>query len=152
MRSIICFAFILFSISTTAQTPSYQPYFSAVVVSDVVKAAAWYGAVFDLKEKTRITDPNGAHDIAIMESGVMALELLQLKGSLTRKEILAGKPENTQIQGHFKFGFKVTDMNAWLEKLKRLKVEVPRVYTDGATKKRNFLVQDPDGNLLQFFE
>jgi predicted enzyme related to lactoylglutathione lyase len=151
MRSIF-FGFLVLSTLATAQTPSYQPYFFAVVVSDVEKAAKWYGDVFDLKEKTRITDPNGAHDIAIMESDVMVLELLQLKGTVMKKEALTGRPEGTQIQGHFKIGFKVKDINAWLEHLKTLKVDVPRVYTDSNSRKRNFLVEDPDGNLIQFFE
>jgi hypothetical protein len=45
----------------------------------------------------------------------------------------------------------VADMNAWISHLKKFNVTVDRIYKD-ASNKRNFLVPDPDGNLVQFFE
>ena len=96
-------------------------------------------------------DPNHDYRIFILESPQFVLELLELKGSLTRKNLLEGKPAGTQIQGHFKIGFKVAEMNDCLKRLADLKINVPQIWTDN-TKKRNFLITDPDGNLIQFFE
>jgi hypothetical protein len=55
------------------------------------------------------------------------------------------------MQGHFKIGFRIADMDACLKHLVALKIIVPQVWTDAKTKKRNFLIKDPDGNLVQFF-
>jgi len=130
----------------------YVPYFSAVVVSNVDSSAKWYQAVFAMTVKNKMEDTNHDYRIFILESSQFVLELLELKGSLTRKNLLEGKPAGTQIQGHFKIGFKVAEMDDCLKRLASLKINVPQVWTDTATKKRNFLITDPDGNLIQFFE
>ena len=97
-------------------------------------------------------DEGTGYRVVILESPNFSLELLQLNGSLKAKDLLKGKPEDTKIEGHFKIGFKVPDMDACLRYLKSLKIDVPRVWQDANTGKRNFLITDPDGNLLQFFE
>jgi predicted enzyme related to lactoylglutathione lyase len=130
----------------------YIPNFSAVVVSNLNASVQWYKSVFDLKTKNEMNDPNGSYKITILESPTYSLELLELRGSLMQKEILKGKPDDIKIQGHFKIGFKASDMDACLKHLSNLKVNVPQVWTDGTTKKRNFLISDPDGNLIQFYE
>ena len=88
----------------------------------------------------------------ILESSSFLLELIENKTWPTQKKLLAGQPGGTRIQGFFKIGFKVTDMDACLKMLAALKIIPERIYTDPATKKRNFLINDPDGNLVQFFE
>jgi hypothetical protein len=51
-----------------------------------------------------------------------------------------------------KQGFKVANMDACLKHLNNLKIKVPRVWTDSSTGKRNFIIEYPDENLIQFFE
>ena len=97
-------------------------------------------------------DANQAYRIAILESPGFMLELLELKGSLDKENLLKDKPQGTEMQGHFKIGFKISDVNSCLKKLKELSIEVPNIWTDPATGKKNFLIKDPDGNLIQFFE
>jgi len=128
------------------------PYFSAVIVSNVDSSKHWYTALFDLKVKNEMHDSKSGYDIVILQNENLLLELLQLKESLSRKELLKTSPANTPLQGHFKFGFKVNAMNTFLKKLESLNIVVPQIWTDLDTKKRNFLISDPDGNLLQFFE
>lgn len=137
-----------------AQEPrfEYEPYFSAIIVRNIDSSAKWYRSVFGLTTQNEINDVQHSPRVIILESPVFLLELLELKGSLIPNEILKGKGEATRIQGHFKSGFKVTDMDACLKRLESLKITVPAVYTDATSKKRNFLITDPDGNLLQFFE
>jgi glyoxalase/bleomycin resistance protein/dioxygenase superfamily protein len=127
-----------------------QPYFSAVIVNNLDTSALWYQSVFDLKVRNLPDVPDGFR-VAILESPGFVLELIENKSWLDPKKILEGKPEGTHIRGFFKIGFKVTDMNAWISHLKKFNVTVDRIYKD-ASNKRNFLVPDPDGNLVQFFE
>ena len=130
----------------------YEPYFSAVIVHDVDSSTAWYQSVFDLKIKNRINDIERGFRVIILESPTFLLELIENKSWPAQKKLLADKPEGTRIEGLFKIGFQVHDMNACLKHLADLKIIPERIYTDAATKKRNFLISDPDGNLLQFFE
>jgi hypothetical protein len=129
-----------------------EPWFSAVIVDNVDSSTAWYQSVFDLKIKNHIDDSQSGFRVVIMESSTFLLELMENKAWPDQKELLAGKPEGTRIQGFFKIGFKVTDMDACLKRLAALKIIPGRIYTDSETKRRNFLINDPDGNLVQFFE
>ncbi len=56
------------------------------------------------------------------------------------------------MQGFFKIGFKITSTDDWLTHLRALKIDVPRVWTDQKTGKKNFIIYDPDGNVIQFFD
>jgi catechol 2,3-dioxygenase-like lactoylglutathione lyase family enzyme len=153
MMSIVMMFFV--SIKSSAQDKpffDYTPYFSAVIVRDIDGSRNWYESIFGLKLKNEMNDTANGFKIIILESPTFLLELLQLKGSLDSKKSIEGKPAGTKIQGHFKFGFKVPDMNACLERLAKLKIKVPQVWTEASTKKRNFIISDPDGNLIQFFE
>lgn len=142
------------ALSHAQSVPDYAPFFSAIVVSDVEQSSVWYKNVFGLTVKEKMNDPNNVYKIVIMESAnrSMQLELLELKGSLSRKLLTDGKPSGTEIQGHFKIGFKVADIDQWLKHLSQLKITVSQVWTNESTKKRNFTVSDPDGNLIQFFD
>lgn len=140
------------TLSTSAQSFEYRGSFSALVVKDVDASSQWYQALLSMNVKNKMADANAGYKITILESPTLIIELLELKGSLVRKNLLDGKPDGTQIQGHFKIGFIITDMDACLKQLTTLKINVPQVWTDKATQKRNFLISDPDGNLIQFFE
>lgn len=136
----------------TAGGFKYEPWFSAVIVNNVDSSTAWYQSVFDLKIKNRTDDTQNGFRVMIMESSTFLLELIENKAWPDQKKLLAGKPGGTRIQGFFKIGFKVTDMDACLKRLAALKIVPGRIYTDSETKKRNFLINDPDGNPVQFFE
>ncbi|MGZ5220277.1 MAG: VOC family protein [Chitinophagaceae bacterium] len=130
----------------------YEPYFSAVIVKNVDSSTAWYQSVFDLNIKNRINDTQNGFRVMILESSTFLLELIENRSWPDQKKLLEGKPEGTRIQGFFKMGFKVPDMDACLKRLADLRVIPGRIYTDSETKKRNFLINDPDGNLVQFFD
>lgn len=130
----------------------YEPYFSAVIVNNVDSSATWYQSLFDLKIKNRINDTPNGFRVMILESSTFLLELIENRSWPDQKKLLADKPEGTRIQGFFKIGFKVPDIDACLKRLTGLKIVPERIYTDAETKKRNFLINDPDGNLVQFFD
>ena len=156
MKVIFTLLLTLFSASfASAQTsvgPRYKASFSAIIVKDLAVSSLWYQTVFGLKVKDHVKDENAGYDIHILESADLTLELLQLRGAVSRTEVLSGKTDKTEVNGFFKIGFTVADVDASLKHLKGLKIDVPQVYTDQTTKKRNFLITDPDGNLIQFFE
>jgi len=112
----------------------------------------WYKKVFVLTTVKQLSETNLGIRIVVLESPTLTLELLEFSGSLTRKKLLEGTQEGTEIQGHLKFGFYVPDMDACLKHLASLKINVLRVWTDSDTKNRNSLIEDPDGNLIQFFQ
>lgn len=144
--------FILNGLMGNAQNPfEFKPSGSAVVVSDITKSVQWYQSVFGLREKTRMEDA-GNYKVVILEESNIMIELLELKGSVVRSSVLSAKPQGTEIQGHSKIFFTVTDIDQCLAHLKKLNINVPQVWTDQTTKKRNFIIKDPDGNMIQFFD
>ena len=153
MKISITMMFVCACSLTFGQTPriDYQPYFSAVVVKNLSVSLKWYQSVFDLKVKSEMKDTNQTYNIAILESSNYLLEVLELKGSIDKVALLKDKP-GAEMQGHSKIGFKISSAGDVLKKLKELNIEVPQVWTDQSTGKRNFLISDPDGNLIQFFE
>ena len=138
---------------TTQAQPAfdYRPNGSAIIVQNIDKSVLWYQSVFGFTVKTKMNEPN-VYKVVILESPTFMLELIEITGSISRGEVLKGKSEGIQIQGHSKIGFYVTDIDKCLQHLKAVGVNVPRVWTDQATKKRNFLITDPDGNYIQFFD
>lgn len=152
MKKVAGLLVLFICVSLSGMTGPVKPYFSAVVVKDVAASSRWYCSVFDMKVKEEMKDNAGAYSIHVLESPDFLMELLQLKGSLEKATALSGRPQGTELQGHFKIGFKADDMDALIKKLASLHIDVPQVWTDPKTKKRNFLIKDPDGNLIQFFE
>jgi glyoxylase I family protein len=116
--------------------------FAAVIVNDINKSERWYSRLFELSPVRQVDEASAK--IRIMESRYLVLELLELKDSKPRPGELT--------HGHFKMGFTVQDIDKVLKFLKDEGITVDRVYKDQSTNKRNFLVNDPDGNLIQFFE
>ena len=97
-------------------------------------------------------DEKAGYNIFILESASFTLELLELRNSVNTKDLLTDKPDENKIQGFFKLGFKVADIDACIKNLTELKISIPQIWSDPKTNKRNFIISDPDGNLLQFFE
>ena len=152
MKSLLlplsCFI-VLATFAQPATSFEYTPSFSAIVVKNMETSSKWYQSVFNLKVKDQVKDDNAGYNIVILESPSLTLELLQLKNSFNPKE---GKSGNVEPFGLLKIGFKTKDMDACLKQLASLNITVPQIWTDSETKKRNFLITDPDGNLIQFFE
>lgn len=133
------------------QKATPKGYFSAIVVKDLAASTKWYQSVLTLEVKKTMMDQPG-FKIAILESSDILLELMEQVNSVPRQEVLDSKPAGTNVQGFSKIGFKVADMDAFLKHLADVRMTIPKIWTDQATGRRNFLVSDPDGNLVQFFE
>lgn len=152
MRYIIYFLSLIPTASAIGQSSNpYSPNFAAIVVNDINISSPWYQSVFGMTLKSESDMASGLKQI-VLSSALMEVELLEFSGSLSRSSILVGHVAGAQVQGLFKIGFTVSDMDKMLSHLKAVNVPVPRIYTDTQTRKRNFLITDPDGNYIQFFE
>lgn len=154
MKSFLT-ALLVFSICcfrNVYSQPVLVPSFAAIIVSKLDSSANWYKSVLQLEVKSQITDPAGQYKINILGSENFTLELLELSNPLNRSSLLTGKQPGSLIQGLFKFGFKTEKMDELLNHLKLNNVSVPQIWTDPKTGKRNFIITDPDGNIIQFFE
>ena len=152
-RKIILSLFIITTNTVNSQqSTSFQvdPYFSALIVKNIDSSVKWYQTVLGLKTRFLPNTPQGIR-VAILESPKIVLEIIENNAWLDPKEFLKGKPEGTRLHGYFKIGFKVTTMDSFIEHLNKLNISIPHIYKDDSGK-RNFLVEDPDKNLVQFFE
>jgi hypothetical protein len=154
MKSKIILSLFIITTSTVSsqQSTPFQvdPYFSALIVKNIDSSVNWYQSVLSLKTRFLPNTPQGIR-VAILEAPKIALEIIENVSWLDPKELLEGKPDGTRLRGYFKIGFKVTAMDSFIDHLKKLNVSIPRIYSDDSGK-RNFLVEDPDKNLVQFFE
>jgi hypothetical protein len=151
-KVILLASIVIMNTAFGQQASSFQvdPYFSAVIVENIDSSVNWYQSVLGLKTKFLPGTPEGIR-VAILESPQIVLEIIENNAWLDPKEFLKGKPEGTRLHGYFKIGFKVTTMDSFIEHLNKLNISIPHIYKDDSGK-RNFLVEDPDKNLVQFFE
>lgn len=130
-----------------------KPYFSAIIVSNIDSSINWYKKVFDLKLRNRTDAPERGFIQANLENREMLIELIQVDSSLSRKGILAYHSQGTRIRGFMKFGFVVKDIGALFQRLKDQNIKFTgTTVTDAISNKKTFLINDPDDNLIQFFE
>ena len=149
-KIIISVFIIITNIVHGQQSFQVDSYFSAVIVKNIDSSVSWYQSVLGLKTRFLPNTPQGIR-VAILESPQVVVEMIENISWLDPRKLLEGKPEGTRIQGYFKIGFKVTAMDHFIDHLKKLNISIPRIYKDDSGK-RNFLIEDPDKNLVQFFE
>ena len=151
-KILVTLFIIIANIVHAQSSTSFQVdhYFSALIVKNIDSSVNWYQSVLGLKTRFLPDVPKGIR-VAILESPQIVLEVIENESWLDPKELLKDKPEGTRLHGYFKIGFRVTAMDSFIEHLKKLNISIPRIYKDNSGK-RNFLVEDPDKNLVQFFE
>lgn len=141
------------------QTESFQVRLMAIVVEDLEVSLKWYSQVLGgTLEKPIDSFPDYDLRIAFLQVGDFHLELIESGSSIQRSEIL---PDPTiSLGGWFKIGFLVQDIDikyAELQKMDSLDFvtgigDLPQNELPIKWPKRFFLLQDPDGNYVQFFD
>lgn len=125
--------------------------FVAVSVADLDRMVAWYRDSLEFTLHSQGTIPGGKIRFALLQQGNSLVEVLQLPDSRPLKEAAPGFRE-AQIQGFFKAGFVVEDLDrvyaAVRKKGVHINYEIVRP-PDGPY--RTFGIRDPEGNLIQFF-
>ncbi|MBP6978644.1 MAG: VOC family protein [Lentimicrobiaceae bacterium] len=146
---LLAFSFI--DLSTYAQTTaSVRPFQVSITVSDLGKSIAWYKEMlgFELIEKFNVTQQKTK--TAILELNDFYLELVQKENTCSRNLIKI--PDDAEICGFFKAGFRVTDFEDYHQQVKQLH---PEQVTDIITSEINgsvyFYMADPDQITIQIF-
>lgn len=153
MKSLILAAALLAIAPTTGAAPTLEPAtsaargaFLALSVPDAEASAKWYGRAFGLKVASR---PPGTNKIAviILEGDGLVVELIQSADARSRAD-----QDPTRVQGLFKAGFIVDDLEVVLARLKAEGIAPaygPYPAKDG--QRANLIVRDNAGNLIQVF-
>lgn len=129
------------------------PSFAAIYVSNIDSSVTWYKQVFNLTQRNRTDNAERGFKQVVLINDIMMLELVELKKSIRPDSLLRSYPRGTWTQGVYKIGFTVDDMDAAHKELTAKNVKFfGKMVTDPVNNKRTFLVTDPDGNLVQFFE
>lgn len=151
MKRLIIVFFIAFSHCSYSQ--DLKPYFSAVIVSNIDSSVSWYSKVLGLQIRNRTDAPErGFRQVNLFKDGLL-IELIQVDSSLSEEKILEKHPLKTRIRGFAKFGLTVKNIDSLFSKLKEQNIKLTgRMVTDPINNKKTFLINDPDDNLIQFFE
>ncbi len=140
------------SIAQTENTQSFQPYFTAIIVSDINTSIDWYSKNLGLVVLNKMENEERGFKQANLKGEGAILELIELKGTMSPKEAMEGKPK-ARIEGLFKVGYSVADFDKTVEQFKLSKVDFHGdVVQDPNTGQRMVILKDPDGNRIQIFE
>jgi len=130
-----------------------KPSFVAICVSNIDSAVSWYCNILNLKLRNRYdNEERGVKQVVLINKEIM-IELIELKRAVILDTLLSSQPKGTLATGVLKFGFTVKDLDKTHQEMSAKKVSFfGRTVKDPVNNKRTFLIKDPDGNLLQFFE
>lgn len=135
-----------------ATPPDFEPFFNAILVEDIEVSQYWYQEVlgYEMVSESKI---NEGFSVVNLKKGSAALELIQLPTALSPAEAIPGFDAKTRINGFFKMGFLVVDLDQWMTFLQEKQVQLSgNVVQDPVTEKRMVIILDPDGNRVQLFE
>ena len=151
MKRLIIVLFIAFSGCSYSQ--DLKPYFSAVIVRNIDSSVTWYSKVLGLQLRNRTDAPERGFRQANLFKDDLLIELIQADSSLSANKIIEKHPPKTRIRGFAKFGLSVKNIDELFSKLKEQNIKFTgRMVTDPISNKKTFLINDPDDNLIQFFE
>lgn len=135
------------------ERPNLQPYFVAIIVSDLDSSLNWYQKKLGFTIENELRLPERGLGQANLTNGQMKLELIELATALAPSESIPDYGPKTKLQGLFKFGFTTPDFDEWMEYLQQQEVSFQGdVVQDPVRRVRMIIVLDPDGNRIQLFE
>jgi catechol 2,3-dioxygenase-like lactoylglutathione lyase family enzyme len=141
------------SATSTAQTPvvAATGAFFALSVLDVNASAKWYAEKMGLRVVMQVPKRDKSAVIVLEGSGLI-VELIQHDEALPLSRAAPGVKSNIFVHGVVKAGAIVADFDRTLATLKERNVRIAfGPYPARANQRANVIVQDNDGNLIQFF-
>ena len=153
MKTILTIVSILIYWSGQSQekqlsTPT--PCFTAIIVNDINSAVAWYTDVLGVKEISRNTKLSIGLEQVNLKRESIQIELIYLKSAINSNNLVSKKQ---RLTGLFKIGFRLENFDQWTQRLKIKNIlHEQDIVVDPISKKRMFVIKDPDGNRIQFFE
>ena len=133
-----------------------HPYLMSLSVADLDLSVRWYRETLGFRETRRLNMPDSSLRISFLELNGFRLELVEFKNSVSLAAIQSKFPtvdDRAKVQGFDKLAFAVTSVRDVAASLKSKKVKFVREVTqEKDTGETWFIVEDVDGNWLQFFE
>jgi catechol 2,3-dioxygenase-like lactoylglutathione lyase family enzyme len=149
MTSLLLAA-VLLSAGPPASGASRHPStFFAVSVPNLEASVRWYADAFGLS--ATVLPGNEKAKVALLRGPDLLLELVEPAEALEGDR--AGVEGRYRVQGFFKVGFFVKDLDAEVARLRGKGVRFKgSVFEDRVARARSILVLDRDGNIIQLFE
>jgi catechol 2,3-dioxygenase-like lactoylglutathione lyase family enzyme len=133
-----------------------HPCLISISVANLDASVRWYGDVLGFRETKRLNLPASSLRIGFLEHNGFRLELIEFKDSVSLEAIRSkfpGVDDRAKVQGFGKLAFAVPKIREAASALKAKKVKFVRDVTrEKDTGETWFIVEDVDGNWLQFFE
>ena len=133
-----------------------RPYLISLSVANLDFSVRWYREMLGFREIRRLTISGSSLRISFLEMNGFRLELIEFKDSVSLAAIQSKFPavdDRAKVQGFDKLAFAVTSVTDAAASLKSKKVKFVREVTqEKETGERWFIIEDVDGNWLQFFE
>lgn len=133
----------------------FRPYLAGLVVADASRSAEWYQRNLGFEVTRRMTFPlSDSLVIIFLKRGAAELELIQKRNSFSiRKYLPDFDQEKTPLQGIAKVAFMVDDVSQLADSLRAGGVRILfGPFDDRALNLKSVIIEDPDGNVLQFSE
>ena len=125
--------------------------FFALSVADINASADWYSEKLGLKVIMQPPKANGA-TVIVLEGGSLIVELIQQDDARSLSEVAPTITDKTLIHGIVKVGAIVEDFDKTVEILKERNVSIAfGPFPATADQRANIIIQDNEGNLIQFF-
>jgi len=147
------------AVASTVASPASAPAlgahpapFIAISVADLDAQTAWYTQTLGFEISSQGAVPGRGIRYALLRQGAMLIELLQIPEARPRSVAARDASDASRIHGFFKAGMVVDDVAGLYQRLKAQ--GVPFAFELGQPPGgpyRVFGVNDPEGNLLQFF-
>ena len=144
----------LFGLSCVSPQPErLRPAMVAISVRDLEATSRWYCERLGFKPRASLSWPEHGVRTQILHIPGFDLELISRDGSRPLSSVLPDPEDPTLLQGIKKFALVTPGLDALFHRLSSSGVSL--VYPEIRTTRlgqRFFMVEDPEGNIIQFFE
>lgn len=143
----------------TVQKDFFKPNLVKLFVEDIDSSLKWYKEKLKFEVEKEVEEyPDYGLKIAFLELNGFHLEIIEKTNSFKPSEIT--NKEDKYIGGIFKIGFKTNDLEYIYSQLNMLDGvefvtgigELPENQIPIKWPTKHFLIKDPDGNFIQFFD
>jgi uncharacterized glyoxalase superfamily protein PhnB len=153
MKKIYFFACLLFSINVFGQT-QLKPIRLGIIVNNIDNATRWYEKNLGFEVYKRMSFPEyDGLKINFLKRDQFEIELVEKMMSLSIKKLKPDYDSNkTPLEGIMKLAFEVNDIQLLFNQLKKNNQVkfVTKLSHDQTFDVDFFMIEDLDGNLLQF--
>jgi catechol 2,3-dioxygenase-like lactoylglutathione lyase family enzyme len=152
MNPVFTLAAFFFVVHAHAQV-YMEPYRFGIVVSNVEAAEQWYGGVLEFSTYKKMDFPQyDSLRIRFMKRGNFEIELVGKRSSFSIRSLKPDYDMNAgPLQGFMKIAFRVADVQRTFDHVKQRGAKVIMgVAYDQTFDVDFFIIEDPDGNMLQF--